>query len=506
MLTYLKRREKMTKNAKKIIKKVNKILAKEGKSLPKRGYLAGQAVSSLYLGVGPVNDIDVFVPSKISSKRRSLSIRESIEPSEHLAGYRYIFDNCLQEKYTMVRTKTIGRLNITMFEQTKDIVTAKDLIEMFDINCTQIAIDLETEEIVFTDAFAEFERTRRLEISNLATPSHSMMRILKKSDEIDGSMLDIDTELSLAATYSQYVNVSYFGKKHYDYYVKYKNILDKYVALYTSEKGTFIFGIAKDFKSDQKEIFNCSYMLSEKGKRVVAKNIRSKNQNRIQKIKILTKMASLTDSWWIYDAIIDSGNIDFDMIEDIMQALSNRVHLRSAFANIKSYDELLSLYENIKDAEATFGRIGMLAISMMNNASINPQSFMRQVQAKIAEISREFTAKPIDVFAFEAWSFSECNMVSDLYPLGCLSLLDKDFIRGLAHGYNKVIYAKSVDSFAIVLQKSLDGNRWSAVKLYATVTGNAKKEMDVVFFEEILKKQYILGFCQQIHQDRRFSK
>src|SRR3546814_2622089 len=50
------------------------------------------------------------------------------------------------------------------------------LIQSFDLNCTQVGVDLSTGRLEWSPAFEAFIRSRQLEISNVQTPHHTIMR------------------------------------------------------------------------------------------------------------------------------------------------------------------------------------------------------------------------------------------------------------------------------------------------------------------------------------------
>lgn len=60
-----------------------------------------------------------------------------------------------------------------------------DLINSFDINATQIGLDLKTNELYFTNDFILFLYTKQLEITRFSTPAHSLIRLFKKAKEMN---------------------------------------------------------------------------------------------------------------------------------------------------------------------------------------------------------------------------------------------------------------------------------------------------------------------------------
>src|ERR1035437_8606000 len=62
------------------------------------------------------------------------------------------------------------------------------IIESFDINCTQVGYDLSNGKLIFTKAFDEFIQTGDLKVTCAASPAHTLIRILKKRDELSAKL------------------------------------------------------------------------------------------------------------------------------------------------------------------------------------------------------------------------------------------------------------------------------------------------------------------------------
>jgi hypothetical protein len=70
-------------------------------------------------------------------------------------------------------------------------VSIVDFLSTFDINSTQVGIDLRTRKIYFTENFITFLISRQLEISNWYSPAHSLIRLVRKNKEL-GSFINLD--------------------------------------------------------------------------------------------------------------------------------------------------------------------------------------------------------------------------------------------------------------------------------------------------------------------------
>lgn len=89
------------------------------------------------------------------------------------------------------------------------------LIDSFDINSTQIGLDLKTGELYFTEDFILFLYTKQLEICRFSTPAHSLIRAFKKAEELN-VFFDKNEALSVYALQSAIVKKMH---RKFSYYI-----------------------------------------------------------------------------------------------------------------------------------------------------------------------------------------------------------------------------------------------------------------------------------------------
>lgn len=182
-------------------------------ALPEWGLLAGQSVASAIdeiLGTGlPVyNDIDWFVPvndwtrddqgrsqrylapdykGKLVGGRVSYTVTEEVESD----GYSRTIAVAERALYSIDHAENDRLLNKVAvnwaWSHRKDQNKPLDLIRVFDTNNVQAAVDLETGQLTVSPAYRDFFRTRQLKLVSVYTPVQSLMRFLKKADELKGS-------------------------------------------------------------------------------------------------------------------------------------------------------------------------------------------------------------------------------------------------------------------------------------------------------------------------------
>lgn len=170
--------------------------------LPAAGYLAGQAVSSALFelfsddgaGLSVYNDPDVFyeaTPDDLVAAKAALRTLDTVEFQEASVNYdsgqlRLAVDKA----YEVVRSSRVGLVNSVAYRRPLSCSRSSRMVQLlqgFDINCTQVGVDLATQRLEWTPAFDEFRQTRQLLIGNVQTPNHTAMRWFKKRRDLPGA-------------------------------------------------------------------------------------------------------------------------------------------------------------------------------------------------------------------------------------------------------------------------------------------------------------------------------
>jgi len=170
--------------------------------LPKRGFIAGGSLANIIWELvsgnkAIVNDIDVFVFGKLVEKEDS--------EKESLFDYREKELN-YYEDYTGVCFTAVTKDFYTISESTRDGIfntitydsNTKDpslVLSSFDINCTRIGYSIEEDKLYWTSDFEEFIKTGDMRICNIMTPSHTAIRLAKKSKELNVKLDTFEFEL-----------------------------------------------------------------------------------------------------------------------------------------------------------------------------------------------------------------------------------------------------------------------------------------------------------------------
>ena len=217
--------------AEQIIERVESFL---GHELPNQGLLTGQSVALMYLEIIGftkfrkqkdlvINDIDIMVIVDENSEE-FISQRTTTEIVEMESyGNVYLMEGTVT-KYKILNTKYDGDLNTTsVYSSLKDF-SYKDILDMFDINVTQFGIDLSTREIIISEQFEEFMQTGQMRCSNITTPAHTILRLIKKADE-SGFYFHISEieKLREVISFRNYSEI--MGEKYKNIFFKYREHL-----------------------------------------------------------------------------------------------------------------------------------------------------------------------------------------------------------------------------------------------------------------------------------------
>jgi hypothetical protein len=69
------------------------------------------------------------------------------------------------------------------------------IIESFDINSCQIGYDIEKDKFTWTKEFEYFLETGKLQLTNLTSPAHSAIRLVKKQSDLDCELPELELDI-----------------------------------------------------------------------------------------------------------------------------------------------------------------------------------------------------------------------------------------------------------------------------------------------------------------------
>jgi hypothetical protein len=225
------------------------------KGFPDKGFIAGGCLANLVWefvsgNKAIINDIDVFIyKGELIKDNLSLSLINDNDKLSYLSSksklivdYSGICSSRISnDYYKIINSKTNGIFNIIEYKSSS---SRKDIIlDSFDINCTRIGYSIEEDKFYWKDDFEEFINTGILKLSNLLTPSHSAIRLIKKKIDLNCKLSISEIEMCKIAISRNYtdINKRYFTDKYSDLYEKYKNVLSKHFTKEKNEEVTKLF-------------------------------------------------------------------------------------------------------------------------------------------------------------------------------------------------------------------------------------------------------------------------
>lgn len=194
--------------------------------LPPKGLVAGQAVSSAVhdilglSGGGIYNDVDIFFNHKDQTELATWWSTDAPDCGQwtfkDAPAQQFLFASGAGEDgyghiafegvglYRVKSSHREGLLNLVaceyMYHYEQDAAAIQQRLLMgFDLNCVQVGVNLETEELFCTRDFLEFLDTRQLRVCYLHTPNHTAIRFVKKLHELPNTFGDVPQAMALLA-------------------------------------------------------------------------------------------------------------------------------------------------------------------------------------------------------------------------------------------------------------------------------------------------------------------
>jgi len=248
-------------------------------NFPTTGFIAGGSLANLiweYVSGNKaiINDIDVFIFDKIvernkndvsnwldssnSSPQKLFYHKKETIYCEDYAGLCVV--NQSKDFYTIESTSYSDIYNFVNYSANRK--DPQIIIDSFDINCTQVGYSIDEEKFYYSNEFADFIKTGKLQLTNLMSPGHSAIRLVKKKHDLNASLDELELKLCqhcLVYTMSD-TNRRYFTEKYAKNYLKYQSELEPYLVMKPSPEITELF---KTQKNLDLEIFSLEHPKKE---------------------------------------------------------------------------------------------------------------------------------------------------------------------------------------------------------------------------------------------------
>lgn len=249
--------------------------------IPDSGFIAGASISNTMWEIvsgtkSVINDIDVFLHEDTASSSPIYKSSGDVKKVMDYDPYGQINEVLLSgERYTINESSKSGFINTIKYQSTKKNPSL--ILESFDINSTKIGYSIEEDKLYWTKDFEDFIKRGELRVVNLNTPSHTAIRLVKKSNELKIDIPKGELEILQFATACggsiRDISRLRFMEKYADAYRKYESILSTYFSL----------------KEEQPSGDNKIYKLVPTVNHVIDKNIFEFNGRKVNASKLLKK-------------------------------------------------------------------------------------------------------------------------------------------------------------------------------------------------------------------------
>jgi hypothetical protein len=232
-------------------KAIDKIKSNFG-NFPQEGYLAGGSLANLIWEYtsgqkAVINDVDIFnFHTKLDddSLFYGSTLTKDGEKLFYNQSQKHFYQDytglCTsirsKDCYLISHTENKDIYNHIFYKGTNDSIIL--VIDSFDLNCTQIGYDIKNDTFVWTEEFSQFLKTGELRFTNLNSPHHSAIRILKKRDELNAKLDDEEFKLCVYAIQKNLNGITrrYFTEKYANIFINYQEELGKYFNLVQDEQ------------------------------------------------------------------------------------------------------------------------------------------------------------------------------------------------------------------------------------------------------------------------------
>ena len=376
-------------------------------NFPKHGVIAGGSLGNLIWeqvsgNVAVVNDIDIFIFD------REVNTENVYGDNTNTTDNKKIFYRSLEkiyykdytglcegsrtrDFYLIERTENSGLFNYVYYSATSE--KPELVIDSFDINCTQVGYDIESDRFFWTKEFEQFLKDGKLKLTNLGSPHHSVIRILKKRDELNASLDPIEIKIAAytVARPLHGVTRKYFSDKYFTVYEKYQEELSKYFKI---SKETEISSLIKESKGvdvgiytliatvNPSEVFTNGELDDDSRQKIwhcndflfYFRNV----QNDIDQYKIWSKLQPL----FTYENYVDCDpkEEDLDMLKRLIENAPGCIKNLQGISISNQINLVKKLFDTFKD-DLT------IAISLLENKKIDPDIVLDEQTILLLELS-----------------------------------------------------------------------------------------------------------------------
>jgi len=243
--------------------------------LPQKGFLAGGSLANtiweLHSGnPAIVNDIDIFLFEGKIDNQEEISREDSLyrfkeEDVRYYEDYTGMcWNSYTKDFYTITSSEKKGIFNEIGYKASTD--EQGIILNSFDINATRVGYSIEEDKFYITKDFEDFLNTGELKICNIQTPSHTAIRIAKKSKELNAKLDELEFKLISYCLSHQFsdINKFRFKERYFEMFEQNKDLLKPYFKIERDNEIEEFLRLHKNVETELYGLANTDYFMSVK--------------------------------------------------------------------------------------------------------------------------------------------------------------------------------------------------------------------------------------------------
>ena len=391
--------------------------------LPSTGFLAGGSIANVVWNIlknknAPINDLDIY---HLSEVKQTITTREMRDKQHFTKNEKWVYEDYTglnvgyQQKgwYTIEKVSTNGIYNNIEYKSSTEDPTI--VLDSFDINSCQLGYHIEKDKFIWTKDFEKFLETSELRLTNLTSPAHSAMRLVKKKNDLDAILPEIELDIiSYAMQNIRFMDTQKFRfkERYANMYKRYEFELNRYFELVRDED-------IEEYLRNNLGVNDLIWTL--KPKNIKLDIIKGEVPGVFLSKDFLFYVRNILDNedneklWFKLHPIMDSSMklqdyLDIEPSEKIVEKLYKLVvHAPNTNRNLKG----LSLSNQIKSFEtilSKFPKDPFVAISIMESYDLNQHNIDDEMELLLMELSirkviqEDFKDKVYDILGKETWN------------------------------------------------------------------------------------------------------
>jgi hypothetical protein len=381
--------------------------------LPKRGFLAGGSIANIVWELvsgnkAVISDIDIFIfdslEETINTSNRDTLFNYQEKETKYYEDYTGMcFNTYTKDFYSIIEAEREGMFNNIRYKSNSQDPSL--IIKSFDINSTRIGYSIEKDELYWTPEFEEFLKTGELKVTNLMTPSHTAIRIVKKSKDLNVKLDEFEFKLiqyTLSCNFQDRIKLR-FRERYLDLYKEYSDILKDYFTIkrdieaedyvkihYQKEVQLFYLNpVVNDESTEISEFDRLMYShrleLFKEDENI---NLIFKSSDFLFYMRNIYGKEELSKLWKkLYFYFNDVNYIDKEVsMEDIELLCRFSENAPNAIENLKGYklSEQISIIKKFLD---NYKEDPIIAISILENVKVNKDIELDEQTSLLLELS-----------------------------------------------------------------------------------------------------------------------